>query len=143
MDNLHHFFPFLIPIVAIVMGIGIAMLGLVLDYRKKREIYALHHKERLAAIEKGLEVPALPSEFFEDGRKGRRGGDPLRALRTGLVWLFVGIAVIVALYFTHPDKALWAWGLVPTAVGLAKLLYFKLAGGAAGPGPGSPPPGSP
>jgi hypothetical protein len=142
MDNLHQLFPFLIPIVAIIMGIGIAMLGLVLDFRKKREIYALHHKERLVAIEKGLEVPPLPSEFFEDGRRGRRS-EPLRALRTGLVWLFVGVAVTVALYATHSDDMKWVWGLVPTAVGLAKLLYFKLSGGAAVPGPGSPPPGAP
>lgn len=52
----------MVPITAIVMGIGIAMLGMWLDYRKKSEIYALHHKERMAAIEKGMDVPFLPPE---------------------------------------------------------------------------------
>jgi hypothetical protein len=125
---LHVLFPLLIPIVAIVMGIGIGMLSLLLDYRKKRDIYALHHKERLAAIEKGIEVPPLPAEFFEDSRKGRRRNEPLSGLRSGLVWLFVGIALCVALYATHPDRSLWTWGLLPIAGGLAKLLYYKLAG---------------
>ena len=37
----------MIPIVAIVMGVGIGMLALFLDYRKKRDMFALHHKERL------------------------------------------------------------------------------------------------
>jgi len=143
---LHVLLPLLIPIIAIVMGIGIAMLGLLLDYRKKREIYALHHKERLAAIEKGIEVPPLPAEFFEGNRKRGCGmNDPRNGLRSGLVWLFVGGAVTVALYATHPDRPLWTWGLVPVAIGLAKLVNFKLSGGAAGaarpPSDPTPPPG--
>ena len=59
----------MIPIVAIVMGVGIGMLSLFLDYRKKREMFAMHHKERLAAIDKGMEVPPLPAEFFQDTRR--------------------------------------------------------------------------
>ena len=47
----------MIPIVAIIMGVGIGMLSLFLDYRKKRDMFAMHHKERLTAIEKGMEVP--------------------------------------------------------------------------------------
>lgn len=133
---LHVLIPMLIPFVAIVMGIGIGMLGLLLDYRKKREIYALHHKERLAAIEKGIEVPPLPPEFFEGNRKGSRRNDPASALRSGLVWLFVGVAVTVALYTTHSGDVIWTWGLVPAAVGLAKLVFYKLAG----PAPGATPP---
>jgi len=125
---LHVLLPLLIPIIAIVMGIGIGMLSLLLDYRKKRDIYALHHKERLAAIEKGIEVPPLPPEFFEENRNRRRRNDPNYNLRSGLVWLFVGIALSVAVYATHPDRALWTWGLLPMAAGLAKLLFHKLAG---------------
>ncbi len=130
---LHVLLPLLIPIVAIVMGIGIGMLSLLLDYRKKRDIYALHHKERLAAIEKGIEVPPLPPEFFEENRNRRRRGDPLHGLRSGLVWLFVGAALCVALYTTHPDRSLWTWGLLPMAAGLAKLLFYRIAGRAADP----------
>src|SRR3974390_1589993 len=86
----------MIPIVAIVMGIGIGMLSLFLDYRKKQEMFALHHKERLAAIEKGMEVPPLPPEFFQDPRRRpRTTGD---YLRRGLISLLIGIAITIALY---------------------------------------------
>ena len=61
----------MIPIVAIVMGIGIGMLSLYLDYRKKREMFAMHHKERLTAIDKGMEVAPLPPEFFQYNRRTR------------------------------------------------------------------------
>lgn len=116
---------FVIPIVAIVMGIGIAMLAVVVDYRKKRDIYALHHKERMAAIEKGMEVPPLPAEFFEDSRR-RRTRHPSDFLRRGLVLLFLGIAMSIAMYQSARDNYLW--GLVPCAIGIAFLLYYALAG---------------
>jgi hypothetical protein len=114
----------LIPIIAIVMGIGVGMLSIFLDYRKKREMFAMHHQERMAAIEKGMDVPPLPPEFFQEGRRcrSRTHGD---FLRRGLVLLFVGAAVCAALYNSQHDAYLW--GLVPAAVGLAQLLYYYLA----------------
>jgi len=115
----------LIPIIAIVLGISTGMLALVLDYRKKQEMFALHHKERLAAIEKGMEVPPLPPEFFQDGR-GRRSRHPSDYLRRGLVLLFVGAAISLALYQNQRDAYLW--GLVPAAVGVAQLLFYFLVG---------------
>ena len=115
----------MIPIIAIVMGIGIGMLSLFLDYRKKQNMFALHHKERLAAIEKGMEVPPLPPEFFQDGRRNRVRS-PSDYLRRGLVLLFVGIAISVALYNTQ--RQAYLWGLVPAAVGIAQLLFYYLEG---------------
>ena len=112
----------MIPIVAIVMGIGIGMLSLFLDYRKKREMFAMHHKERLAAIDKGMEVPPLPPEFFGDIR--RRVRAPGDYLRRGLVLLLVGIAITFALYDTLRHNYLW--GLVPTAMGVANLIYYYI-----------------
>jgi hypothetical protein len=114
-----------IPIIAIVMGIGIGMLSLVLDFRKKREMFAMHHKERMAAIEKGMEVPPLPPEFFQDGRR-RNCNHPGDQLRSGLVLLLVGGALCAALYVTQHEA--WVWGLIPAAVGIAKLAYYGLIG---------------
>jgi hypothetical protein len=108
----------LIPVIAIVMGIGIGMLSLYLDYRKKRSMYELHHKERMAAIEKGMDVPPLPPEFFENPRRRLRTRSDY--LRRGLIWL------LVALYNQERSESLW--GLVPTAVGLAYLLFYYLDG---------------
>jgi hypothetical protein len=109
----------LIPISAIIMGIGIAMLGLWLDYRKKREIYALHHQERMAAIEKGLDVPPLPPELFQRG--GRTSAD---YLRRGLVLLLLGAAVMMALFLENTRGA-W-YGLIPAAAGLANLIFYAM-----------------
>ena len=110
----------MIPIVAIVMGVGIGMLSLFLDYRKKRDMFAMHHKERLAAIDKGMEVPPLPPEFFQDPR--RRTRLPSDYLRRGLILLLLGLAITIALYDTVRREYLW--GLVPAAIGIANLLYY-------------------
>jgi len=129
----------MIPIAAIVLGIGAGMLAIWVDYRKKREFFQLHHAERMAAIEKGIEVPPLPPEFFANYRKQRTPED---ALRHGLLWLFVGIAVTVALFSIHTDDFPWEWGLVPTAAGIATLLYYAISRRAAREsavtGPGAP-----
>ncbi|HEY4975379.1 MAG TPA: hypothetical protein VII41_17335, partial [Steroidobacteraceae bacterium] len=97
----------LIPIVAIVMGLGIGMLKIWLDFRKKREILQAHHAERMAAIDKGIELPALPPGFYgaegtsvppevlQQELKGRQAG--LHYLRGGLMWLLIGIAISLAL----------------------------------------------
>jgi hypothetical protein len=115
----------LVPIVAIVFGIGVAMLGMWLDFRKKREMFQLHHAERMAAIEKGIDLPPLPPEFFQ-GRK-QQLLTPYTYLRRGLMWLLVGIAVTTALWGTH-ESDFW-WGLVPVAVGVAYLIGFLVERG--------------
>lgn len=110
----------MVPIIAIVMGIGVAMLGMWLDYRKKREIFELHHKERMAAIEKGMDVPPLPPELFQGNK--RHGRLPSDYLRRGLVWGFVGVAVFAAMRMEHEGGAWYA--LIAAAVGAANLLMY-------------------
>ncbi|MGM9487741.1 DUF6249 domain-containing protein [Ideonella sp. YS5] len=122
--ELRHILPFLIPIVAIVMGIGIAMLAVWIDYRKKRDIFELHHKERMFAIERGMEVPPLPPQLLQGAstREARSTG-PADYLRRGLLWSLVGCAVAAALAINRDiDSA--AWGLIPIAVGLAYLIFY-------------------
>jgi hypothetical protein len=111
-----------IPIIAVVLGLSLAMLRSWLDYKKKKEVFELHHRERMAAIEKGMEVPALPVELLAGPTDmQRKNQDPLKR---GLVWTLVGIAVASALYLE--DKEHWAWGLVPAAIGVANLLYYAI-----------------
>jgi hypothetical protein len=118
-------FAMLIPIVAIIMGIGIAMLAIYLDFRKKSETLKLYHAERMAAIEKGIELPPLPDKDKVLQPTRRRA--PHAANRNGgLILLFLGIAVTLALYETAGDPAFW-WGLVIVALGIALLVvaYFE------------------
>ena len=110
----------MIPIVAIVMGIGIGMLSMWLDYRKKREIFELHHKERMAAIEKGMEVPPLPPELFHGNK--RYGRLPSDYLRRGLIWALAGAGVLIALEMEH-ERGAW-YAIIPVAIGVANLLMY-------------------
>lgn len=118
--------PFMIPIVAIVMGVGIGMLGLWTDYRKKREIFELHHKERMLAIERGMEVPPLPESLLAPAeRESSKGPVSNDYLRRGLLWLLVGLAISTALALNLSLNNA-TWGLIPVAVGLAYLIYYAV-----------------
>jgi hypothetical protein len=120
--ELRYMFFVMIPIVAIIMGVGVAMLGVWTDYKRKSEMFEMHHKERLLAIERGMEVPPLPMEFFR-GASGNLVGSPNDRLRYGLIWLLVGLALMIALALNRSLESA-AWGLLPVAVGLANLIYY-------------------
>jgi hypothetical protein len=117
----------LIPIIAIVMGIGTGIITLYLNYRKRREMFALYHQERMAAIEKGIELPPLPDEFFSDNCKPR---SPHGRLLTGLIWSFIGLSWMIAFYLkpTRGMDGAAIYGLIPATIGLAYLVYYFAVG---------------
>jgi hypothetical protein len=137
-DNTVAILGVMVPIVAIVMGLGVGMLKIWTDYRKKREILQAHHAERMAAIEKGIELPPLPPQFYGSDdtpalsakMQEFKGASGLHYLRTGLMWLLIGIAISIALYADHDNEhvhtAAW-WGAVPAAFGLSRLLFYFVA----------------
>ncbi len=116
----------LIPIFGIMFVFGIMFL----DYRKRKEMLMLHHQERMAAIEKGLELPPLPEGFFKEDTEGREGGKP-RSLHSdlgwGLFWLLGGLATLAALYFNF-KSAVALYALIPIAIGLHYLIYYYVIG---------------
>lgn len=116
----------LIPLFGIVFAIGlplsIPIVIAVLNYRKRRRLMELNHTERMAAIERGMELPPLPLELI-DGQSGRRRRT---SLLPGLVWLFVGLALLISMGSIAEEEALF--GLVPTGVGLAYLIYYFTEG---------------
>jgi Domain of unknown function (DUF6249) len=122
-SQLQGLFSLAIPIIAIVMGIGLAVVRVALDYRRKRELFQLHHAERMAAIEKGIEVPPLPPEFFQDYRHRTPGN----YLYRGLVWLLVGLSIGMAMFASDRHDINPLLSLIPVSIGLANLLYFFLA----------------
>jgi hypothetical protein len=115
----------MIPIIAVVLGIAVAMLAIYLSYRKRKEFFTLYHQERMAAIEKGVELPPLPEALLvEDGAKPYH---PRRHLLKGLGWLFVGLGGGLATWVTAGVD--WAlFGLVPIGLGLAHLIYYFVEG---------------
>ena len=121
---LHHVIGASLPVIAVVLGITCAMFGMYLDFRKKRELLQLYHAERMAAIEKGIELPPLPEDYFS-GRRGRYSS-PARTRRTGLILLFLGITITLGLWGGGAgDTAFW-WGFVLVGLGLAFLLSALL-----------------
>jgi hypothetical protein len=115
----------LIPLFAIVFAIGlplsIPIIFAVLNYRKRKRLMELHHAERMAAIERGMEVPPLPLELI-DGRSSRRRS----SLLPGLVWLFIGLALLIAMQSIGEEEAVF--GLIPAGVGVAYLIYYFVEG---------------
>jgi hypothetical protein len=113
-------------VVAIVFSIGlplsIPIIWIVLNYRKRRRLMELHHVERMAAIERGMEIPPLPLELI-DGRSGRRRS----SLLPGLVWFFIGLAVLIGSLAMDDDVPVFG-GLIPLGIGLAYLIYYGVEG---------------
>jgi hypothetical protein len=112
-----------IPIVAIIMSLSIPIVFAIVDYRRKRDIVEANHKERMAAIERGMELPALPESFYQSIKPARRSS----YLLPGLVWLFVGMGIFVALGAIAGAEVRML-GLIPAGVGLALLIYHLVEG---------------
>lgn len=102
----------LIPIIAIILGVGVAIVAIIASHREKVQRVESRHRERLAAIEKGIEVPADAAEI-EPRRRDN--------LRNGLIGLFVGIVLYFALDAVA-DEGVALFGLIPAAVGVANLI---------------------
>lgn len=116
----------IVPVFGIIFAIGlpltIPIVYAVLNYRKRRRLMELHHAERMAAIERGMDIPPLPLALLEGETRRRRR----TSLLPGLVWLFIGLAVLISMRSIAEDEALF--GLVPTGVGLAYLIYYFFEG---------------
>ena len=114
----------IIPIISVIMGMGIAMLAIYLGYRKRKELLDHFHQERMAAIEKGIECPPWPDRLLGDENTPP---SPRRHLLKGLVWLFIGLAAMVAVY-AKEDLSHALFGLIPAGIGLAHLIYYIVEG---------------
>ena len=107
-----------IPIVALIVIWAIAFVALYFRNRTRQ----LRNTERLAAIEKGIDLPPEPG-------LGRNA-----YLLRGLIWLAVGIGTViffVSLYFAERDRdelPVATLGLIPMGVGIAYLVVYRIEG---------------
>ena len=85
----------------------------------------LAHQQRMAAIEKGIDLPPLSMAMLEESRRHRRRSS---SLLCGLVWLFIGLGVMVALYAKREEFRMALYGAIPAGVGLAYLIYYFAEG---------------
>jgi hypothetical protein len=112
-------FGFFLPVIITGFGLSFVFLIMWLDYRKKRDMFEMHHKERMAALEKGLQLPPLPAQFFQSGT---RLDEATLNLRRALVLGFTGAAYFAVMMIRGRENA-W-WGLVPMAIGAAFFIVY-------------------
>jgi hypothetical protein len=108
-----------IPIITIVLGVAIAIVWIVSAHRQKVQRFEMRHRERMAAIDKGLDLPADPVEPEQVKKTG--------GLRSGLAGLLVGIVLYLSLRGVA-DEDVALFGLIPAAIGLANLVSYFIEG---------------
>jgi len=113
----------LVPLVALVVGISLPTAAVIVwitfNYRRRSRLMELYHAERMAAIERGMDVPPLPEEVLQGGAVRRKRS----SLLPGLVWFFVGLALIGMMHAADDPAAAYV-GLIPLGVGLAYLIHY-------------------
>jgi hypothetical protein len=121
------FLVFSIPIIAVTGGI---VAGIVKSIGRQR-LAELAQRERIAAIERGIDPTKLPAlippagddqfgAFHPYGTRHRAQG----LLVGGIITLFAGLGVSTFLMILKPDgsEPIWAVGLIPAFVGFAMLI---------------------
>jgi hypothetical protein len=104
----------LIPIFGIVFGVGVAIVAIIAGHREKLKRAEHRHRERITALEKGIELPP-----DADPELGKRAG----SLKSGLAGLFLGVVLYFAIREVT-DSEVAIFGLVPAAIGLANLISY-------------------
>jgi hypothetical protein len=105
----------LIPILGIVLGVGVAIVAIVTSHREKLKRAELRYRERLAAIEKGIELPPDP-----DAEPPPKKGN---SLKSGLINLFLGAVLYFAIREVAGDDVA-LFGLIPAAIGVGSLISY-------------------
>jgi len=119
--------PFAIPVIAIIGGITMGVIRILGQQR----LAELERRERIAAIERGVDPATLPpmsSPYaYENGHgSGSRTRRAHGLMIGGLILLAVGISMMVLLTAIEPDKRIWAIGLMPFLIGVAMLISSKV-----------------
>lgn len=114
----------LIPILGVIFAIGfplsIPIVVLVLRYRRRKYAIELLHAERMAAIERGMEIPPLPLDIEPNK-------PPQTGLLRGLLCTLLGAAFIGSWSFMK-EEGLALTGLILAGIGIAYLIYYAVEG---------------
>ena len=111
----------LIPIISVTVSLGALIIWIVVWYRRRMHEVDCRHLERMAAIEKGLDLPQEPLPQPEQMPPRSR------YLLRGLIWLGVGLAIT----FGGHDwlrAPLGGSGWIAVAVGAAYLIFYIVEG---------------
>jgi len=126
----HEFISFVavgIPFLAIVGGILMAIVRM----RGEQKMAELARRERIAAIERGVDLDKLPPVAAPDsyGSYDQGNGRLRRAhglLIGGAVLIAVGLGLAVLFFAVEPEKRHYVIGVLPFMVGLALIVSSVL-----------------
>ena len=113
-----------IPIVAIVMGIGVAIVSIWSEHKRKAQLLEQNHRERMQAIEKGIELPPLPPNLVGMSN-GPSTASAAKSLRSGIMLVLIGILLFFGIGVAGGREGA-IFGLIPAAVGIANLVYAAI-----------------
>jgi uncharacterized membrane protein YhaH (DUF805 family) len=111
----------LIPILFVTVSLAALIIWIVVGYRRRVHEIDCRHKERMAAIEKGLELP--PESLPQPEQMPPRS----RYLLRGLVWLGVGLAITFG-GRNWLQAPMGGSGWIAVAVGVAYLIFYFVEG---------------
>jgi uncharacterized membrane protein HdeD (DUF308 family) len=108
--------PTFITFMVMWMILFFGVLVIFLTYRHNRHLLDLNHKERMTALERGLEAPPAAAGAAREAR-------PAHYLQRGLIFTLLGISLMAALG-ANAGATSALWGLPPTALGIAYLIFY-------------------
>jgi len=112
----------LIPITAVAAGFAALIIWIVLSSRRRADAIESRHKERMAAIDKGVDLPPDPLPQAEQMPPRSR------YLLRGLIWLGVGLAITFGMHGLLHAPPIGGVGWIPVAVGAAYLIFYLAEG---------------
>ncbi len=102
-----------IPIIFVLGAIAVTITALILDAGRKEQ----KHKERLLAMEKGIELPEDPIKTSPPRYLAMRAW--------GFVFTFLGIALVIGITAAAGIQH-GVWGLTQLSIGIALLISAYL-----------------
>ncbi len=115
-----------VPIIAIIMGCSIAIVSIWAEHKRKAQLLEQNHRERMNALEKGVELPPLPANLVQDGNSnGPATATPAKSLRAGIMLTLIGGLLYFAIDRMGAEE-IALFGLIPGAVGIANLVYAAI-----------------
>ena|SRR5437763_11499331 len=136
MNNSYPPVPFL-PVSMMIWIFGWAVFFLIvwlLRSRANQKKLELIHKERLAAMEKGIPMPELP-DYERPARRSWMQSvfsfcevNPRWPLGFGAIAIMLGIGISVALRLSGEEyhQRIWSFGLIGVFLGLGLIFHFYL-----------------
>jgi hypothetical protein len=123
-ETLIPLFGILIPLSAIVLGIGLSFWSIYWNHQKRQ----LQYRERQLMIEKGMTPPPMLIE------EERRSMTPESSLRRGIVLVSLAIGLAAAAIFLgssggsgQPMRGLGVAAAIVGSLGVGNLVYYAIA----------------